>query len=262
MTESETVAARAAGALRTTLLTRLRAAGIHFSLSLVVFSVALYLILVRWFPGFHFYVDGGWQGVRIMAAVDLVLGPTLTLMIFNPEKTRRAIAFDLSCIGVAQLGALAWGFYAIHGQQPVSVNFYQGEFLSMPVHSLRAQPEGWPRLQAISTDKPVLLYVAEPATDEERRHAAERVKADYLAHEDSLFFRPLAPHWPEVQYFALDPAKVKDKAFQQDLAEFLAARGGDAGQYRFFRYQGGYGSCFMAFSPAGEWLDSLGCEGT
>jgi hypothetical protein len=256
MTESLISPARATGALRRTLPARARAAGIHLGISTVIFLVTLYLILVHWYPGFHFGVDGGLQGVRIMAAVDLVLGPTLTLIIFNPLKARRLIVFDLCCIGAAQFAALVWGFYAIYGQRPVSLNFYDGVFYSMPARSVRASPEAAAMLATLS-QRPALIYVAMPANDSERRREAERATRRLLAHEDGFFFRALAPHWAEIQATAADPAK--DPLLQQDLRAFLAQRGGQLADYFFFRYQGGYGSCILAFTQAGEPVDALGC---
>lgn len=242
------------------MLPRVRAAGIHLSLSLVVFAVALYLILVRWYPGFHFGADGGWQGVRIMAAVDLVLGPMLTLIIFNPRKARHLIAFDLGCIAVIQAASLAWGFYAVHGQHPVSINYHQGVFYSMPVRSMRAEPTSAAILRQISDRPRALVYVADPADTAEGARVAKRNSRKLLAHEDPFFFRPLAPRWSQIQDAAVDPAKARDAGFVRELPGFLARHGGAASDYRFFRYQGGYASCFIAFTPAGEPVDAFACE--
>ena len=261
MTGSSSPTADALASLRQTLRFRLRAAAIHFSLSLGVFAVALYLILVRWYPGFHFYVDGGWQGVRIMAAVDLVLGPMLTLIVFNPLKARRLIAFDLSCIGATQLAALAWGFYAIHGQQPVSINFHEDIFFSMPARSLRPQPEAEAVLRQLSDRRPALVFVAPAITPEERQRRATHRQRGLLEHEDAFFFRPFEPHWAEIQRFAIDAGHSKDPLLLRDLPGFLQRHGGQAADYRFFRYQAGYGSCYLALTPQGEPIDALGCLG-
>jgi hypothetical protein len=138
MTESASPG-RAATPLRRTLSSRLRATGIHLSICAIIYLATLYVIVVHWYPGFHLEVDGGWRGLRIMAGVDLVLGPMLTLIIFNPLKARKLIAFDLACIGATQLAALIWGFYAIHSQRPVVVSFYQGAFLSATEEPLKLE---------------------------------------------------------------------------------------------------------------------------
>jgi hypothetical protein len=238
-----------ASRFRQSLPRRARAAGIHLAISTVIFGVTLYLILVHWYPGFHFRVDGGWQGVRIMAAVDLVLGPLLTLVVFNPFKARRLIAFDLTCIGLSQLAALVWGFAAIHGQRPVSFNYYDGILYSMPARSLRPQPEAAARLRELSEREPPLVYLGSQRPRSERK---------VMAYEDAAMFEAFAPHWPEIQEHAV--TRFQDPQLVSELPGFLARHGGAAGDYRFFRYQGGYGSCFFAFTAAGEPVEAIACE--
>ena len=75
---------------------KLRAFSIHFLISLAIFAVLLFLILFHWYPMPWFPIDGGWQGVRIMIGVDLVLGPVLTFMVFNPAKGWRELTLDFS----------------------------------------------------------------------------------------------------------------------------------------------------------------------
>ena len=249
-----------ANPLRRTLPHRLRASGIHLGISSLIFGVALYLILARWYPGFHFGVDGGWQGVRIMVAVDLVLGPALTLIVFNPFKARRLIVFDLTCIGFVQAAALAWGFYAVHGQRPVSINFHDGLFYSMPARSLE-EPAEADLLARLSDRRPALIYVAPPADAQEEERMRARVAEGKLAHEDPAFFRPLAAHWAEAQRSAIDAVQSTDPSFVRALPGFLARHGGQAGDYRFFKYQAGYGSCILALSAiGGDVIDAVGCE--
>ena len=67
-------------------MSRIKAFLIHLGISAVIFFILLYLIIFHWYPGFLFTADGGWQGVRIIAAVDLVLGPLLTLVVYKAGK--------------------------------------------------------------------------------------------------------------------------------------------------------------------------------
>lgn len=251
--------------LRRSLPHRLRASGIHLGLSTLIFLVALYLILVTWYPGFHFTVDGGWQGVRIMVAVDLVLGPTLTLIIFNPFKARKLIVFDLSCIGLTQLGALVWGFYAIHSQHPVAITYSDGMFYSITAEPIRLEKRDVSMLDELSDRKPALIYVAPPANeDEETRAAMMEIVGTVAAHEDPFFFRAFPPHWDGVKSKALDAeAQARnDPQFAQELGDFIAGRGGQAGDYFFFPYTGRYGTCTLALSSSGEPLDAVSCKTT
>jgi hypothetical protein len=250
-------------ALRRSLPERFKAAGIHLGLSAVIFAVALYLILVEWYPGFHFGVDGGWRGVQIMAGVDLVLGPTLTLIIFNPFKARRLIVFDLSCIAAAQLAALAWGFYAVHSQRPVAVSFYEGAFLSVTAEPLKVEKQPADYGNQFSERRPPLVYVLPPSGDqEETRAAMQELIGQVGFHEDPFFWRRLDEHWAEARKRALTAeARGKDApAFAAALPGFLAAHGGQAADYLYFPYEGHDGSCTLAFRADGALVDALGCE--
>ncbi|MGH6961914.1 MAG: hypothetical protein ACREE7_15640, partial [Dongiaceae bacterium] len=178
-------------------------------------------------------------------------------------KPRRLIVFDLTCIGLTQTGALIWGFYAIHSQQPVSVNYHDGSFYSMTVEPLRIEkfPETLP--SGLSDRRPALVYVAPPADeDEETRAAMQEMMGSVAPHEDPFFFRPFAAHWAGVEPKAVDAARRSrdSAAFAAELPGFLDRHGGQAGDYRFFPYTGRYGACTVAFSAAGELVDALGCE--
>lgn len=248
--------------LRRSLPVRFKAAGIHFGLSTTVFAVALYLILVEWYPGFHFLVDGGWHGVKIMAGVDLVLGPTLTLIIFNPFKARRLILIDLACIGVVQVGALAWGFYAVHSQRPVAVSYYEGAFLSVTAAPLAIEKQPADFANQFSDRRPPWVYVQPPKDDQEEARAALQELFGQLGfHEDPFFFRRLDQNWAAVAPHAVkvEARSKAQPAFAAALPEFLERHGGQAGDYLFFPYEGSDGSCTVAFRPAGAWVGALGC---
>jgi hypothetical protein len=250
-------------ALRRSLPSRFKAAGIHLSLSLVVFGVALYLILVEWYPGFHFLVDGGWRGVRIMAGVDLVLGPTLTLIIFNPFKARRLILLDLACIAVVQIGALVWGFYAVHGQRPVAVSYYEGAFLSLTAEPLQIEKQPADYANRFSARRPPFVYIRQAADEnEEVRMAMQEVMGKVAPGEDPFFFERFDQHWADVApHAARVEGRSKEKpAFAAALPEFLARQGGQAADYRFFPYEGHDGECTLAFRPDGTLVGALGCE--
>lgn len=249
--------------LRAGMPLRLRASGIHLAISAAIFAPALYLILVHWYPGFHFTVDGGWTGVNIMIAVDLVLGPLLTLIVFNPFKARRLIAFDLSCIGIAQAAALVWGFYAVHSQHPVAVSFHEDRFWPVLVEPLRIENTDPATVRALSGHRPALVYVAPPANDdEETRVAMQELVGGIAPHEDPFFFRRFVEHWPAVREKArpADALAKEDADFAAALPAFLAGRGGAAGDYLYFPYEGRYGACTLAFTREADLVGPVACK--
>ncbi len=112
---------------------------------------------------------GGYQGIRIVAGVDLVLGPLLTLMIFNPRKRAGLIKFDLTVIGLIQFTALAAGCWLVYQERPV-VQVLSDDGLY--IHSLSEFKDSntdISLLQSIDSKYPKLVYLDLPADPEESK---------------------------------------------------------------------------------------------
>ena len=84
-------------------------------------------------------------------AVDVVIGPLITLVIFNATKTRRHLVMDFTVIGLLQVVALAYGLWTVFNARPVHLVF---EYHRMAVvhaadierESLKKAPPGLQRL--------------------------------------------------------------------------------------------------------------------
>lgn len=249
----------AASGFRAGLPARARAVALHVALSAIAFAVALYFVLVRWYPGFHFFVDGGWQGLRLLAPLFFAAGPLLTAMIFNPFKSRRAIRFDLACIGIVQVAVLAWGLYALHRQHPVAVSFQGGMFHGVVAEPLRVESYPLERLATLSSEAPPVVFVA-PASnpDEETRVAMQEMVHGTADYEDPFFFRPFAEHWSDVSATGRDLAR--QRTIDGEALTAFAAKFGDASRWRFFGYEGRYGTCTVAFTADGRIVGGFGCK--
>lgn len=94
-----------------------------------MFSSLVAMMLLFWFPGELFFIDGGWQGLKLVAMVDLVLGPALTLLLYRPKKPK--LIFDMSLIAGIQIAALAYGFHTTHQQRTLAVVFAERTFFTV-----------------------------------------------------------------------------------------------------------------------------------
>jgi len=110
-------------------LSRSNAFLLHLALSLIVFSSLVAMMLLYWFPGKLFVFDGGWQGLKLVAMVDLVLGPALTLLLYKPGKPK--LLLDMSLIAGIQLAALAYGFHTTYQQRTMALVFSEREFYTV-----------------------------------------------------------------------------------------------------------------------------------
>ncbi len=100
---------------------RWRAFSIHLLISLAIFIVLLAIICLWWYPGALFEIAGGWQGVRIVAAVDLVLGPLLTLVVYDMRKPVMELVRDLGVIALLQFSCLSAGVYVVYQARPLAL---------------------------------------------------------------------------------------------------------------------------------------------
>jgi len=136
---------------------------IHFAISLVVFAL-LCLIMTRvWYPGALFSIDGGIQGLKILAPIDLILGPALTLLFYRPWK--KSVRFDMCFIAVAQIAALSFGIYNVYQQRPVALVYAQTRFETVSHATHKAANEELAQadidatpLSRFGTQRPAVIY--------------------------------------------------------------------------------------------------------
>ena len=99
---------------------RLRASAIHLAISLSVATLAALLVFGWWYPYPYRELSGGRELFALVVAVDVVLGPLITLVIFNVAKTRRHLMMDFTVIGLLQVAALAYGLWTVFVARPVN----------------------------------------------------------------------------------------------------------------------------------------------
>lgn len=102
---------------------RLRAAGIHLGISLAIALLAALLVFALWYPYPYREISGGRELFFIVVAVDVVLGPLITLAVFDRRKSKRELFMDLSLVGLVQLAALGYGLWTVAMARPVHLVF-------------------------------------------------------------------------------------------------------------------------------------------
>jgi hypothetical protein len=107
-------------------MSRWKASGIHFLLSFALAGAVLAFMLTLWYPGPLFEAAGGDRLVFILVAVDVTLGPLITLLIFKSGK--KGLKFDLAVIASLQLAALVYGMHAVYLARPVYLVFTKDRF--------------------------------------------------------------------------------------------------------------------------------------
>lgn len=188
---------------------RFAAAGLHFLFSLCVFSLFVGVLLQFWYPKPYFSASGGWQGLRLVAAVDLVLGPLITLVIFNPKKSRRELSIDIGAVVLMQMAALLWGIKAVYEQRPVAVVFLDTGFYTVPAAAIRAQGFDLEVLDAFGEARPVFVFARMPGTVFEQERFQQALEVERIPpHEQVWLYQSLADHFVQVRRSSLDAEEI------------------------------------------------------
>lgn len=166
---------------------RLKASGIHLAISLVVALMAALLVFGLWYPYPYRDMSGGRELFLIVVAVDVILGPLITLAVFNRAKPSRELKRDLAMVALLQLAALGYGMWTVFVARPVHLVFEYDRFrvvhaVDVPVQLLNRTPPG---IDALPITGPTLLSLR-PFLD-----ANEKMEATMAALEGlSLSARP------------------------------------------------------------------------
>ncbi|MFN0037942.1 MAG: TfpX/TfpZ family type IV pilin accessory protein [Burkholderiales bacterium] len=102
---------------------RFRASALHFLISALIAGLAALLVFLVWYPAPFREISGGRELFLILVTVDVILGPLITLTIFNRTKPWRALRRDLALVGLTQLAALGYGMWTVFVARPVHLVF-------------------------------------------------------------------------------------------------------------------------------------------
>lgn len=176
-------------------ISRLKAMLIHLAISMAIFLILFALLIGEWYPSFFFDTDGGWEGLRILIGVDLVLGPLLTLIVYRPQKP--GLLFDLSLIGATQLICLIIGTHIVYSERPLALVFVDDHFVSVSQGSFDFAGTKSSELKNLPGDYPKQIYIEMPADKEERKALKRRQVSEGPLHARPALFRPFPDHAQE-----------------------------------------------------------------
>ncbi len=224
-------------------MTRYHAAFYHMLISVVAFVALAYLVIRVWFPTFFFSIDGGWEGMQIIIAVDLILGPTLTLVVFKAGKP--GLRFDLAMIGLFQSVCLAGGVYVVYSERPLFFVYYDQHFYSSSADTYTRYGITAPDPNDFADALPA--YVASELPD----NPIEEADMRRILYQDGI------PAWAyHKTYRQLDARRIitegaleadmRERDTAQNLDVWLDQNGGDFKDFAFFPIHSRYRDAFVA----------------
>lgn len=114
--------------------TRWKAFGLHLAISALLAATVVVLVVLLWYPPPYFQAMGGEILLRLLIGVDVVLGPLITLIIFDTRKPR--LKYDLMTIAALQVAALAYGGYVMFDARPVYSVFVKDRFETVAANAI------------------------------------------------------------------------------------------------------------------------------
>jgi hypothetical protein len=152
-------------------MTRGKAFAIHLGISALIGASVVSAMLAVWYPGPFFTAMGGNDLVMILLGVDVVLGPLITLIVFNPGKRLALLRLDLAVIGTLQAAALAYGVSVIAEARPVYMVFTVDRFDLVAANEIKDEELARvtdPRFASVPWGRPPTVAVRSPGDPKEQ----------------------------------------------------------------------------------------------
>jgi hypothetical protein len=222
-----------------TSLNRWKASLFHLAISAAIAAIVVTLMLVLWYPKPYFAAMGGDTLILLLIGVDVVLGPLITLIVFDPKKKR--LKFDLAVIAALQLAALVYGCQVMFVARPVYNVFVVDRFETIAANQVDAAS-----LAKVSATEFGTLPLTGPKIIAARRPDNAQQQADIVisAMEGGADLANLAELYAPYAQFRQDAARAA-----RPLAELAKRQPGDAATIRSFVAGSGRREDAIGFVP-------------
>lgn len=155
---------------------RIKAALFHLLGSVLVVGLLAALAVVVWYPFPYWKSSGGINLLALIAGVDVVLGPLVTLVIFNIRKPIKELRMDVLLVVLVQLSAMGYGLWSAYQARPL-FNVFEYRLFRV-VHAAdipETLPGGAPAVGVVGMpgvfDRPKLLTLRDFQNDQEQIEA-------------------------------------------------------------------------------------------
>jgi hypothetical protein len=245
---------------------RLKAFGLHLLASTVVLTLVLGALWLGWYRWPGWYLSSVLHVVGIVVMVDLVVGPTLTLVVANPGKLRRIFARDVAVIVSVQLAALVYGTVTLWSGRPLYYAFSENSLdcvqasdidVSEAAAALRQNPTLAPHWYSLPR------WIWAPLPDDPDEAVRIVNGTTFGTGKDVVdmprYFKPWRQGLPKLreQLSRLDDITFLNKAEKRSLHTRLSARGFAPEQRNALIMWGGSRTLLAIFDPTTLQLKAL-----
>lgn len=217
---------------------KIKKALLHLAISATFIAMLLCIIFFIWYPSPFLESSGLKEILLIVLAIDLILGPILTLIVYKPNKP--SLKFDISFIVTIQLLALGYGVYTIHQGHPVYVTYTVDRFTIINFKDSALEKIQDPTLQTSGLWKPKFVYVELPTDPKE----IDKITFEVLSGKPDVdarpeYYKPFEKYKESVLKGGINPQKLLANSKNQNiLNQFLKKHGKKVENYAFLPLSG------------------------
>ena len=204
---------------------KLKAFLTHLAISTVIIGILLSFIFLYWYPSVFAYIAGLSTIIIIMVAIDLVLGPALTFILYKPKKP--GLLLDLSLIAIFQVAALAYATHTIYEGHPLYVTYAVDRFTLVTANDVNPEKAVLDTFKKSKLTGPMLAYAQQPDDPKE----AQKILFEVLAGAPDIdkrpeLYKPIEKHLNEIFAKSINPEKLlKHDSTKKELMKFVKQYG-------------------------------------
>ncbi len=229
---------------------RIKAFTVHLLISASVISIFLYFALMIWYPYPFDYFYSPLGVLSIVLLVDLIIGPLLTLIVYDIKKSKNELRRDLSIVVLIQIVAFVWGVNVTYASRPVFLVFSNQDFYVLAKGDIdltllkdeELMPAFWEGAQKV--------YVKPPKDSDE---LTELYREYYWGEKPQIALRldrylPLDKGFDYITQFSIDMSEVNKNSSDKVLLDtFLKEAGNQLSHYVFFPVNGTSKKAILVF---------------
>jgi len=204
-------------------MSRTKASLINLLLSSVVFCSVFLVIITTYFPTPFFTLSGGLEGLKIAAAINLTLGPLLTFIVFNKQKSNN--------------------------------KFWGDSFHTVPANALANQNFNLNDFKPANSKGPALIYAKKPSTITGLRDISHRTKIDNIPpHHQVNLYQPLQKYFSKILHLQANISEIvkTNSVMKASLMALLKEKKKNIKDYLYFPLLSKYGNIILVFNHQGK----------
>jgi len=220
---------------------RFTASGLHLAISVIIALAVLIGMKLVWYPAPYFQAIDAGGLILILVGVDVVMGPLITLIVFNRKKPE--LKRDLIIVAALQLAALVYGMHVVFVARPAYAVFNVNRFdlvVASEIDPGEMKKASRPEFQSLPWLGPQIIAAKLPSNKQE----SETILFSAVAGGADVFhlpryYVPYSEVMDQAKTKAKPLATLRNKPDANELVDrFLARHGYSESQLGFVPFHG------------------------